>query len=308
MKCQTKSWCKWGYTLLGSLLMALLIKIFFITTCFIPHKGMQNTLYEGEGIWVNKWSYGWRVSFLSLFGYHRVGNVAVKKGDVVVYNKPVDKPKKESVWIDFSPLCISRCIGLPGDTLYLDEVFFYAEEPDIEADNKRLYSYPIEAEEAIMQALSQMKMTENVLAGYTKDGKFVRSFSEDEYNGVVNLLENTDLLIPLHETINAEIHPYVIPKAGASITIEAWNIHLLCNAILRHEGKDAYVKDGKLFVNGKSIKTYRFTQNYFWMVSDEPLNVNDSRLYGLIPESHIVGKAVGIWWGAQIDRFFKRIV
>ena len=49
--------------LLTAILIVLLVKTFAFTSCSIPSTGMENTLYQGEKVLVNKWSYGLRIPF-----------------------------------------------------------------------------------------------------------------------------------------------------------------------------------------------------------------------------------------------------
>jgi len=42
--------------LLTAILIVLLVKTFAFTSCSIPSIGMENTLYQGEKVLVNKWS------------------------------------------------------------------------------------------------------------------------------------------------------------------------------------------------------------------------------------------------------------
>ena len=46
-----------------------------------PSSGMENSLYRGECILVNKWSYGLRLPFTKLWGYHRWADSPVQKED-----------------------------------------------------------------------------------------------------------------------------------------------------------------------------------------------------------------------------------
>ena len=95
--------------------LVLVIKVFAFTSCTIPSTGMENTLYRGERVIVNLWSYGFRVPFMSVFGYQRWNERPVKRGDIVLFNNPApaDKQKGHSG----KEVFINRCIGLPGDTL-----------------------------------------------------------------------------------------------------------------------------------------------------------------------------------------------
>ena len=56
----------------------------------IPSSGMENSLYRGERILVNKWSYGLRLPFMAWLGYHRWGDKPVRKDDIIVFNNPAN--------------------------------------------------------------------------------------------------------------------------------------------------------------------------------------------------------------------------
>ncbi len=69
--------------------------------------------------------------------------------------------------------------------------------------------------------------------------------------------------------------------------------------------------DGKFFLNGRQITQYTFKSNYYWMMGDNRHDSQDSRLWGFVPEDHIVGKASLIWmsWekGIRWSRLFRKI-
>lgn len=97
-----------------SFVFAVLIALVFRSVAYepfhIPSGSMLSTLYEGDYIFVSKFSYGYtRFSFPFGFKFFegRIFETAPQRGDVVVFRPPGD------IHTDF----IKRVIGLPGDTI-----------------------------------------------------------------------------------------------------------------------------------------------------------------------------------------------
>jgi signal peptidase I len=91
-----RSVIEWVVVIGGALIVALVIRAFFLAAFYIPSESMVPTLEKGDRVLVNKLSY-------KLHGVHR--------GDVVVFQRPPNEPDNG---IDD---LIKRVIALPGETI-----------------------------------------------------------------------------------------------------------------------------------------------------------------------------------------------
>ena len=79
---------KWILAFAGAIVIVLLLRGFAFTSCLIPSTGMENSLFQGERILVNKWSYGLRLPLMALWNYHRWADSPAQKEDIIVFNNP----------------------------------------------------------------------------------------------------------------------------------------------------------------------------------------------------------------------------
>lgn len=299
-------WTLWLKAVLTATAVALLVKMLLVTSCIIPSSGMENSLYQGEGILVNKWSYGLRVPFPSLWGYHRLGKKPVEKGDIFLFNNP--DPRRESEWMERRELFISRCTGVAGDTLMLNRELTEIGGEVLSPDSKELYAYPSAAEDLVWEALQSIGIAEeNKLVSYLSDGSYIRSFSHYEYYLMVQKLGGKVVLTPLTSKQPQEVYPFVVPRKGMPVKVYPWNVALLCNTIRAHEHRQAEVCRDTLWVEGVPVSEYAFTKDYYWVSSNDPVNLCDSRLFGFVPEDYIIGKACLIWFTSRKGRFLQRV-
>jgi len=98
-----------------AILLALVIRAFVVQAFKIPSGSMKPTLLIGDHILVNKFIYGIKVPFTD---YELIHISNPKRGDIVVFEYPVDPSK------DF----IKRVIGLPGDTVRIENKVVYVND------------------------------------------------------------------------------------------------------------------------------------------------------------------------------------
>ena len=305
---------KWIFAFAGAIAVVLLLRGFAFTSCLIPSTGMENSLFQGERILVNKWSYGLRVPLMSLFSYHRWCERSVRQQDVVVFNNPaaIGQPT-----IDRREIYISRCIGTPGETLLVDSLFSVSSpEAQFNPDKKRLYSYPATKEQLITSLMQTLSITNDGLMG-SNDSTHVRSFSRYEYYLLEQAISDQNWIQPLTEKSEKELKPLIVPGKGKALRVYPWNITLLRNTLVMHEGKQAEIKNDTLYIDGKPTQHCFFTKDYYWMASNNSVNLSDSRLFGFVPQDHIIGKASLIWFskekgtgifdGYRWNRFFQSV-
>ena len=199
--------------------LVLIVRSCAFTSCIVPYSGEEKSVYAGERIIVNKWSYGLRLPAMQLIGYHRLLESRVESGDIVIFNNPAATGS-----IDSRPVFIGRCVGVPGDTLMLGE--------------------------NLLQVQSGTKSAQ----------------------------------------------AFVVPGRGMSITVEPWNVKLLCNTVNRHEHRRARLQGEQLYIDGHRVKEVTFTKDYYWVLDSNVVNMADSRLFGFVPQDHVIGRAALIWF------------
>ncbi|MFZ1236877.1 MAG: signal peptidase I [Prevotella sp.] len=210
---------------------------------------------------------------------------------------------------------VKRCVGLPGQTLQIKNHIVYLDgKPNKEPDNVQ-YTYYVKLKrdmpDDLMQELgiSVEDMTSLNQAGYMPlTNKAVKVLSKRK-DIVEDIRLNTNAFEGDLYPLNAVTHwtrdnygPIWIPAKGKTISLDMNNIAIYERPIHVYEGNELEVKNNQIFINGKLAKSYTFKLDYYWMMGDNRHNSADSRYWGFVPEDHIVGKPIFIWWSSNPDR------
>ena len=202
---------KWILAFAGAVAVVLLLRGFAFTSCLIPSTGMENSIFRVNvsGQQMELRAAG---SFHVAFSYHRWCESPVRRQDIVVFNNPAGI--RQPV-IDRREIYISRCLGVPGDTLLVDSLFsVISPEAQFNPDKKRLYSYPASKENLITSLMHTLSITNDGLMG-SNDSTHVRSFSRYEYYLLEQAMNGKESFVqPLSNKEDAEPNPLIVPGKG----------------------------------------------------------------------------------------------
>ncbi len=210
---------------------------------------------------------------------------------------------------------VKRCVGLPGQTLQIKNRIIYLDgKPNKEPENVQ-YTYRVKLRQGLPDDLmkelgiSMEDLTSLNTQGFmplTKRAVAALAMRKDLVESITINTDATDLdTYPLNGNkhwTRDNYGPIWIPAKGKSIQLTLDNLPIYERPIRVYEGNDLKVTDGKIYINGKPATAYTFKLDYYWMMGDNCHNSADSRYWGFVPEDHIVGKPIFIWWSSDPDR------
>lgn len=325
-KSKTREWLD---AVLFAVVASTLIRGLLFSAYAIPSGSMERSLLVGDYLFVSKISYGPRMPFTPVavpflestltsdsiktywdgikLPYFRLPGLSeIKKGDVVVFNKPeeINKP------VDVRTLLIKRCQATPGDVLEIvnGQVFINGKANGNAAGAQTSYEVKTDGREINPKILGELhieirqQLAENTFEMIvpTENVSTLESYSNiKSVKAIVKPKGEFDWQVfPHNENFKwneDNFGPLVLPKKGMTVTLNDSTMALYKRAIEFYENNRVEVKGNAVFINQKKAGHYVFKQDYYWMMGDNRHNSLDSRFWGYVPEDHIIGKAMVTW-------------
>jgi len=276
-----KTTAKLLLTLLFLATVVVAIRCYLIESYRISTSTMENTLKEGDLIIVNK----------------------LKKqpgrNQVVLFSSPLHKDTVSP------PLFLSRCIGLPGDTIQVNGDGYTINGRFFPLSPNAICQYRLDnsSVDLFFKTLNRLEIPVRNLQN--EAGSILISLTPFEEYTIREELPAT-----INQTfIKQAIREYslIVPRKNRAYRLTEDCLIACKEAILWEAESPVTFRNNKLYLDGKETDFFFFEQDYFWVLSDNINEGIDSRHLGFIPEGNLVGTAWYCWFSPQTKHFFNPI-
>ena len=301
-------------------IIALSVKVTLLEAYIVPTGSMEKTIMTGDFLIGSRFVYGLRTPNWIGIPYTDIGVFipsihfprfkVPEIGDVLIFNYPRDKYVKY----------VKRCIAGPGDKLTIKNKQVYLNDVLTDLPENYVFSQP-----EIPLSMQQKEIYLSSEKNINKDNM-----------GPIKIPKKGDYFTIDNNTNWRELLPIMLMEGHEAKLIQKDDFYEFTlqdpNELWRRKEKSyvfepyygygsgklltpwsRYIRDYHfqfLVIDGKPLsewKGYEVKENYYWAMGDNRDDSLDSRYWGLIPESFILGEALFAYFSLDLRTWLPRL-
>ena len=292
-------------------IIVLTLKVTIFELYIVPTGSMENTIMTGDFLAGNRFVYGMRTPEWIGIPYTDIGFDVPsikfpsfkepKKGDVIIFKFPRDVKQKY----------VKRAVAGPGDMLEVkDKVIYINGEPSALPPNGKF----------VMAPLSDTFTQQDIFLGDQGNKDHFKALRMPKKGDQIEISsQNAKLLLHL---MLLDGHDLTLKSGSKTYRFTMTSP----DELYRRKGEMSVyrpyypegdllvpwsdnIPKGTLLMDGKplgNLSHYTIEDDYYWLMGDNRDNSLDSRYWGFVPRSHILGEALFAYFSLNLKTWVPR--